>query len=330
MTDQMHLFGAPPPPTKGPPEGVVTDEDRALAAALPDWLRLGTSSWSFQGWEGIVYDRKASPQVLSRQGLRAYAQNPLFRTVGVDRAHYQPLTVEQWRHHADQVPADFRFLVKAHEWCTLARFPSHARYGARADQDNGFFLDPLYARDEVIGPTVEGLADKLGVLLFQFAAQDLRRVGGPDGFCDALYAFLSALPVGPTYAVEVRNARLLTPRFADALAASGAMPCLARVGDLPDLREQARRTPFGIAPVGVLRWMLKRGHTYDTAARAYAPFSELRDPDPATREVLASLVAQLPRPTFVIMNNKAEGCSPESIRAFARRLVEMFHVEQPS
>ena len=325
----MHLFGAPPPPKTGAPEGVVTDEDRELAAKLPDWLRLGTSSWSFQGWTGLVYDRPASPQRLSREGLRAYAQNPLFRTVGVDRAHYQPLTVDQWRHHAEQVPADFRFLVKAHEWCTLSRFPGHARYGQRADQDNGFFLDPHYATEEVVGPTVEGLGDKLGVLLFQFAAQDLRRVGGPEGFCDALYAFLSALPRGPTYAVEVRNSRLLIPRFGEALAASGAMPCLARVGDLPDLREQARRTPFGLAPAVVLRWMLRRGHTYDSAARAYSPFSELREPDPATREALAELVLHLPRPTIVILNNKAEGSSPLSIRAFARRIVELFHVEQP-
>lgn len=323
----MHLFGAPPPPKTGAPQGVVTDEDRALAAALPNWLRLGTSSWSFQGWTGIVYDRMASPKLLSKQGLRAYSQNPLFRTVGVDRAHYQPLTVGQWADHAEQVPEDFRFLVKAHEWCTLTRFPSHARYGARAEQDNGFFLDPHYARDEVVGPTLDGLGDKLGVLLFQFAAQDLRGVGGVEGFCDRLYAFLAALPKGPTYAVEVRNERILGPRFGDALAAGGAMPCLARVGDLPSLREQARRTPFGIAPVGVLRWMLKPGHTYESASRAYAPFSELRDEDPATRELLAQLVAELPRPTFVIMNNKAEGSSPESIRAFARRFVEMFHVE---
>lgn len=318
--DQLHLFGAPPPAATDELRGVVTDEDRELASKLPEGLRLGTSSWSFQGWQDVVYDRRASPQRLSREGLRAYAENPLFRTVGVDRAHYQPLTTAQWVEHAEQVPDDFRFLVKAHEWCTLARFPKHARYGHRANQPNGFFLDPHYAVDEVVGPTVDGLGDKLGVLLFQFAAQDWRPIGGHDGFCDALYAFLSKLPPGPTYAVEVRNDRLLTPRFADALAASGAMPCLGGVGTMPDLDEQYRKTPADIAPTLVLRWMLRKGLTYDSAARRYRPFNRLAEPDPGTRALVAGLIRARPRPTFVIVNNKAEGCSPASIRELARHL----------
>lgn len=319
--DQLHLFGAPAPALPDVLSGVVTDEDRELAARLPPEVRLGTSSWSFQGWEGVVYDRRASPQRLSREGLRAYAENPLFRTVGVDRAHYQPLTRAQWVEHAEQVPDDFRFLVKAHEWCTLAQFPKHARYGHRANQPNGFFLDPHYAVDEVVGPTLDGLGDKLGVLLFQFAAQDLGRIGGHDAFCDRLYEFVSGLPKGPTYAVEVRNPDLLTTRLGDAMAASGAMPCLGGVSSMPPLDEQYQRSPATFAPTLVVRWMLRHGLTYDSASRRYRPFNRLVEPDPGTRAIVAGLIRARPRPTFVIVNNKAEGCSPESVRALARHLL---------
>lgn len=306
-----------------PVQGVVTDEDRELAAALPPGVRLGTSSWSFPGWAGVMYDRPASTELLSREGLRAYAENPLFRTVGVDRAHYKPLTVEQWRHHAEQVPADFRFLVKAHEHCTLHRFPGHARYGKLRQQDNLRFLDPNYARQEVIGPTLEGLGDKLGVLLFQFAQQDLRPIGGPLNFCDRLYHFLSNLPRGPVYAVEVRNSQLLIPRLREALEASGAMPCIAGLPQLPKLADQWTLTPAAIAPVFVARWMLRENHTYATGAAAFHPFDRLVEPDDETRRMLVDLLRRAPkRAQYVIMNNKAEGSSPLSVRALARALVE--------
>ncbi len=328
MSDQFDLFGAPvpAPKKKGPPGPVVTDEDRDLAARLPPRLRLGTSSWSFPGWEGLVYDRPASEQTLARHGLAAYAQNPLFRTVGVDRSHYQPLTAPQWQGLAAQVPGDFRFLVKAHEYCSLRRFPEHPRYGSRAGQDNLFFLDPHYARDEVVAPTVAGLGEKLGVLLFQFAAQDLRPIGGPEGFCDRLYAFLSELPGGLTYAVEVRDRRLMIPRLGEALAASGTMPCLAFTNDLPDLEWQYRSSPAPLAPVTVLRWLLRRGLSYREAQLRYGPFSRLVEPDEQTRQQAIDILLRHARPGFLILNNKAEGSSPESLRALARQLV--FHVEQ--
>ena len=39
-----------------PPEDV-----RALGEQLPPSLYLGTSSWTFPGWKGLVYDREATP-----------------------------------------------------------------------------------------------------------------------------------------------------------------------------------------------------------------------------------------------------------------------------
>ena len=54
----------------------VSDEVRALGERMPQGLFLGTSSWSFPGWAGLVYDREAAQSMLARQGLAAYAQHP--------------------------------------------------------------------------------------------------------------------------------------------------------------------------------------------------------------------------------------------------------------
>jgi hypothetical protein len=56
---------------------------------------MGTSSWGFGGWGGIVWDRAYPDDRLSREGLGAYAAHPLLRTVGVDRTHYRPMSVEE-------------------------------------------------------------------------------------------------------------------------------------------------------------------------------------------------------------------------------------------
>ena len=50
--------------------------------------------------------------VLTKNGLAAYAQQPLLRCVGIDRSFYRPLTEAQYARYAGQVPDDFRFVVK--------------------------------------------------------------------------------------------------------------------------------------------------------------------------------------------------------------------------
>lgn len=303
-----------------------------LGAALPDGLYLGTSSWGFSGWAGLVYDRAATSALLSREGLAAYARHPLFRTVGVDRTHYRPMSAAAFAEHARQVPPGFRFLVKAHEHCTLARFPRHPRYGARALQDNDRFLDPVYARDQVVGPWLQGLAGRQGPLLFQFAPQDVDVMGGSWGFAERLDAFLAGLPRldpaagGPFYAVEVRNPALLTPAFADVLARHAVVPCLTAHGAMPDLRSQWRLAGAGRHAAVVVRWMLKRDLDFDAAQARYSPYDKLVDEDPQTRETIARLCAAMAQqglPVWVVANNKAEGSSPLTLRAIAQRLVAL-------
>src|SRR5262249_60987729 len=88
---QLDLFT---PPTTSPPAvgaAMVSPAMVALARHLPRQIYLGTSSWTFPGWQGLVYDRAASTNVLARHGLAAYAQHPLLRTVCVGRTFYAPL-----------------------------------------------------------------------------------------------------------------------------------------------------------------------------------------------------------------------------------------------
>ena len=318
-SSQLGLFGAP----EGLQSCALCPDQDSLAAALPPELRLGTSSWSFPGWSGLLYKGRVSSELLAHEGLRAYARCPLLRTVGVDRAHYATLSAEQWAALAEPLPEDFQLLVKAHEACTLARYPDHARYGARRGRRNPSFLDPEWASDQVIAPAIEGLGARMGVLLFQFAPQPLSELGGPQGFAARLAAFLERLPAGLRVAVELRNTSLLHPDYTAALRAGGALHAINAHGAMPRPEVQARLTGALEQEALVIRWMLRRGYEYEQAVQRYSPFHELVEPDPVTRAGLLSLLRAFKgRPAFVIVNNKAEGCAPRSIELLARELAK--------
>jgi uncharacterized protein YecE (DUF72 family) len=323
--DQLQLFPglAPEPEPRGVVAAELSEEIHELGRSLPEDVYLGGSTWSFPGWRGLVYEGKLTESKLAHEGLAAYAQHPLFRCVGVDRTYYAPLPSEDFAEYAAQVPDDFRFVVKAHEACTVSRWPDRPRYGAQRGQVNPLFLDAAYTSDQVVGPFVEGLGAKAGALLFQFSPQDL---GVPERFAEELRGFLCALPRGPAYAVEVRNREILTPAYADALAEARACHCHNVHPRMPDVLTQARLagTERPRTPITIARWLLGPGMTYEEAGRLYAPFNKLVAPDENARTGLARLAHNAiaaGRPFVCTVNNNGEGSAPLSIEALARRIV---------
>lgn len=286
---------------------------------------MGTSSWSFPGWRGIVYGNECNESRLAREGLEAYALHPLLRAVGIDRTYYAPLRAADFARYASAVPGDFRFLVKAWDGLLLERFPRHSRYGASAGEVNPHFLDPACATDVMIAPACEGLGAKLGTMLFQFTPERRGLFADPPAFAARLHTFLAALPRGVLYAVELRTPALLTNDYVDALAGSGATHAFTVHPAMPDLDTQYA----GVASVSdshplVVRWMLHAGLRYEQAAQRFAPFSQLTMEDRPSRTAIARLVRRavaMGRESTVIVNNKAEGSAPLSVFELAEEIV---------
>ena len=299
-----------------------TEELRALGARLHTGrgagFHLGTSSWSFPGWRGLVYRDAASESSFARDGLVAYAQHPLFRSVGVDKTYYRPAPRDEFVRLAAQVPADFRFLVKA--WRALVE-PEPFGGGSSAA-----FLNAAIARREFVEPAFGGLGEKCGPLLFQFPPMRLADARAAREFLAALQNFLQALPRGPLYAVEVRNHSLVGPELGELLAETGVAPCLTVHPTMPDVETQSRELALDPSRPLVMRWMLRGNHRYDEAKDLYAPFDCIVEPDDASRDALARLACAAVGAglgAWVIVNNKAEGSSPQSVERLARAIVDI-------
>ena len=321
MNAQLDLFGnlsAPGPAPGGECPAARDAEVLRLASLLSPRIRLGTSSWAFSGWAGVVYDRTLPERVLSRNGLATYARHPLLRTVGLDRTFYAPISEDEYRRHAEQVPEGFRFLVKAPQSLTVA-------YLFESREPSPHFLDPAAARDLFVGPCQAGLGASAGPLVFQFPPQGRATTRDPAAFAARLHRFLGALPSGPLYAVELRDRELVGAETMRALEASGARLCLSVHARMPPVQLQAAAaTSLGAGPL-IVRWNLHSGFAYEEAKSRYAPFDRLVDEDPATRIAIAGLCRDCVArgdEAWVIANNKAEGSAPLTVERLARAIVE--------
>lgn len=303
-----------------------------LAAALPPHLRLGTSSWNYPGWAGLVWDGEYSAALLSRYGLAAYARYPLFRTVSLDRTFYRPLDAAQFAQHAAQVPADFRFVVKAPNLVSDSMLRDESGRGLQANPD---FLGAEGALRHFVEPALAGLGDKLGALVFQISPLPDTWLARMDKLIARLHRLLRALPDLRTaapdavVAVEVRDAQWLTPAFTQALRDAGATYCMGLHAKMPRIAEQLPILRALWPGPLVCRWNLNPLHGaygYERAQRQYEPFDRMIDPDPETRAALARVIAGTVgagQKAYVTLSNQAEGCAPRSAVELARAIRDL-------
>jgi len=166
-------------------------------------LYVGTSGYSYKAWKGAFY-----PEDLPARGmLPFYAQH--FRTVEINNTFHRmptPSLIEGW---GAQVPAFFRFSLKAPQRIT------HFQRLVGADESLSYFLD------------VAGLLDdRLGPILFQLPPNLKRDL-------PLLRDFFLLLPPRLNFAVEFRDASWFTDEVVELLARHRVALCLAEgVSDL--------------------------------------------------------------------------------------------------
>ncbi len=324
-----------PGPRKSGPQPVEwSDALRALGAALPPNVRLGTSSWSYPGWEGLVWQTAMSEQTLSKKGLPVYAQHPLLRTVSIDRSFYRPLSASDYARYAAQVPADFRFMVKAPSLLTDALVRSD---DGRGKEPNTAFLSPELAVQEFVAPAIEGLGKNLGALVFQLSPLPWNMLDRLPSVITKLRDMLCALPALQPHApdgviaVEVRDPQWLSPDmmplFANALREGNATYCIGLHAKMPPLSEQLKLLRKLWPGPLVCRWNLHPIHGpfgYADAEKLYSPYDKIHHPEPELQAELGQLIATFAareQLVYVGVSNHAEGCAPLTVETLAKEIV---------
>ena len=160
-------------------------------------LYVGTSGFSYKEWKGSFY-----PEDLSeKEMLRFYGEH--FRAVEINNTFYRMPRAELLERWAGEVPANFRFVLKAPQRIT------HMQRLKDAEDSVAYFL-------KVAGT----LKQRLGPLLFQlppFFHKDARRLSD----------FFRLLPVNCRAAFEFRHQSWFDSEILELLRAHKAVLCIA-------------------------------------------------------------------------------------------------------
>ncbi|HEX6972764.1 MAG TPA: DUF72 domain-containing protein [Vicinamibacterales bacterium] len=291
---------------------------REIARELPDTLRMGTSSWSFPGWRGIVYSSAESTTTLAREGLQEYAQHPLLRTVGLDRSYYAPIPEDDLRRYASQLPDGFLCCAKLPGTLTAYTVP-----GAPRPQPNPDFLSADRFIEDVLTPFDRAFAAHTGPFILQFPPLPARATLDPSAFAEMLDAFFDRLPRSAEYAVEIRDRSLLTEAYRRVLARNAVAHVYNYWSAMPMPGEQVELIDPSNAPFTLVRLLMRPGTRYAQQKETMAPFNRIVQQDEYMRRDVTAILrkaAAAGQRAFLLVNNKAEGSSPLTIEAIAERL----------
>lgn len=303
-----------------------THEIRTLRdMPLSPLIRFGTSTWTYEGWQGQIYTRKYTKTSFTRECLGEFCQylyrgQPLFRTVGNDATFYRPPSANQLTRYLTQIPEDFQMCFKVWEELTIPTYAKHARYGSRAGQVNPNFLNADAFTKLVLQPYRDAqFGPNTGPFLFEF-----QRHGMPaEEFIGKLDDFFDSVSAEFRYAVEIRNAGLLGPRYHDMLRAHGVAHVYNHWSYMPPLAEQHQRMKTMTAPFTVIRLLTPLKMTYEAAKKRAEPYDKIVGELPEMRKDTVSLIQEATaenRSTYILVNNRAEGNAPLTIQALIDRL----------
>ncbi len=286
---------------------------------------LGTSSWKYPGWCGMLYDRrryeyrgKFAESRFNRDCLTEYAE--VLKTVCVDAAYYTFPSKPSLETMVGQTPADFRFGLKVTDAITIKKFPRLDRFGPQAGKANENFLNAGLFAEAFLKPC-ETVRPAIGLLMFEFSRFWPTDYEHGRDFVADLDRFLGQLPKGWPYGVEMRNRNWLKPEYFECLARHQVTHVFNSWEAMPSVGEQmalaeSRTNPNLVAA----RFLLKPGRKYEAAVEAFKPYDRVKEENPEARAAGQGLIAEgqaagPDRKTFIFVNNRMEGNALETIGA---------------
>ncbi len=284
-----------------------------LGSRIPSSVRFGVSTWTYDGWTGDVYHRAYRGAQPARR-LEEYVRYPLFRTVGIDSAYYDPPSEEVLAAYARSLPPGFPCVSKVWDRITAKRIDRVS---------NPDFLNADLFKEAVLGPYARVFRDHAGCFVFEFQAMRGKDRPEPAAWAEELDRFLRQLPRDFRYAIELRTPELLTEGHGAVLAAHGVAHVFNSWSEMPTIGEQLELPWTFPAGFTVARGLLRPGRRFADAVKLFEPYDRIREPQPEVRQDLLRVVAEALRrriEALILVNNRLEGNAPGTIRALAAAL----------
>lgn len=287
-------------------------------------IRIGTCTWNYPSWEGLVYQSHDKAEYLVE-----YAQR--FGAVEVDRWFWSlfedPLKVRlplerDAQTYRDAVPDTFRFGVKAPNSITL----THLYKKDRANKSEPLVENPHFlSRDLAIEflHRIKPLHDVLGPVMFQFEYLNKQKMPSLAAFLEQFAAFANALPPGFTYALETRNKNYLSARFYETLLEHELCPVLVSGYWMPRISHLFEEHKHLLLQFPAIIFRLMGEDRSEIEKVTGKQWSKIVKPHDVELDEVARVLLELQRSNvqpFVFVNNHYEGSAPITIDRLMERL----------
>jgi uncharacterized protein YecE (DUF72 family) len=295
-----------------------------IPARYRPFLRIGTCSWKYESWKGIVYEKGKSYR--ADDYLADYAKH--FDSVEVDQWFWslfpagvklpEPRVVKRY---AESVPDDFVFTVKAPNSLTLTHFYSKQTGGAGdfAGKPNKLFLnnDLLEQFLERLAP----LGKKLGPVMFQFEYLNKQKMPSKEAFLESFGAFIEKAPKNVSYAVETRNPNYLSPAFFEFLQERKLGFVYLEGYYMPPIGQIFETFKPVTAPFFIIR--LHGGDRLEIETETGEIWNRIVAPKPEAIRAAVRITQENIRKkifTYINVNNHFEGSAPLTVERFLDNL----------
>lgn len=291
---------------------------------------IGTSSWKYEGWVGQIYngDYSSARSTFNKKrfdegSLREFAH--VFRSVCFDGAYYRLPDEDSLKKMADSVPDNFQMSFKCTESITVRRYPEYGGNPSTRGKMNPGYLDWEAFTRYFHDPLMRVFEGKIGSIIFEFSPFFFSKpMGVKDGyskeqFVSELDRFLSKLPRGVRYSVEVRDSDFIQGSYFDytnMLRRHNVPHVLNAQTWMPPVEEQMKRTGILTGDFMIVRGLTRPGLTHQKAVEKYEPYDKTQEPNAGFRSAMVELVLRALEEKiqlYIYINNRLEGNAPNTI-----------------
>jgi uncharacterized protein YecE (DUF72 family) len=286
-----------------------------------DNLRIGTCSWKYDSWRGLVYSSQKSFNY-----LQEYSQQ--FNTVEIDQWFWSlfgvekislpsPFTVQEY---LESVPPDFKFTIKIPNSLTLTHFYQKNKKDTLLE--NPHFLSPALFQEFL--RSIEPLRKNLGPLMFQFEYLNKQKMPAQQIFQEKFAQFIQKIDPNYQYAVEIRNPNYLNESYFEFLQAHSLSHVFLQGYYMPPVTDIYKKFQVFLKKQVVFR--LHGPDRSDIEKRSGGNWNQLLNPRDQELNQIAGIVKELLDRKFEVyvnMNNHYEGSAPLSIKRLEKFLSEL-------
>ncbi len=281
-----------------------------MKKALPEYMKIGTCSWKYDSWKGLVYSDDVGKDYLSQ-----YAK------------HYNLVEVDQWfwslfgdkvvmpkpetvREYIASVPNDFRFSIKVPNAITLTH-----QYGKGPLEINPFFLS-TDLMDHFLR-LLEPMSGQINSFIFQFEYLNKQKMINQTALLDQLQMFFEKLPPKFRNCIETRNQNYLNRPYFEFLQSMNLSHVFMQGYWMPPIFQVYGQFKEYIKPYTVIR--LHGSDRKGIKQKTKNKWNAVVEPKDGDLHNLKNMVKSLIENEVKVtinVNNHYEGSAPETIRRF--------------